>query len=67
MSDSCYRSLCKAVTWRLVGTADTFLISWLLTGQIVLATGIAFTEIMTKSALYWVHERLWNRCDIGRK
>ena len=45
----------------MVGTVDTFIISWILTGTIVLATGIAFTEIMTKTALYWVHERVWNK------
>ena len=60
-SDSAYRSLLKAISWRMVGTVDTFIISWILTGTIVLATGIAFTEIMTKTALYWVHERVWNK------
>jgi len=60
-SDSAYRSLLKAISWRMVGTIDTFIISWILTGTIVLATGIAFTEIMTKTALYWAHERVWTR------
>ena len=60
-SDSAYRSLLKAISWRVVGTIDTFIISWILTGTIVLATGIAFTEIMTKTALYWAHERVWTR------
>ena len=60
-SDSVYRSLLKAISWRMVGTIDTFIISWILTGTIVLATSIAFTEIMTKTALYWAHERVWTR------
>ena len=67
MSDSPYRSLAKAVSWRVTGTVDTFLISWLITGQLVMATGIAFTEIMTKVVLYWAHERVWNRIDLGRQ
>ncbi len=67
MSDSPYRSLAKAVSWRVTGTVDTFLISWLITGQLVMATGIAFTEIMTKVVLYWLHERVWNRIDLGRQ
>ena len=66
MSDTHYRSLSKAVTWRLLGTADTFIISWILTGEVALATGIAFTEIMTKAILYWFHERMWNKCNLGR-
>ena len=43
MSDSSYRSLAKAISWRVTGTIDTFVISWIITGEIKLATGIAFT------------------------
>ena len=67
MADSSVRSLAKAVSWRLTGTVDTFIISWLITGQVLLATGIAFTEIMTKVLLFWLHERVWNRISWGRE
>ena len=65
MSDTPVRSLAKAVSWRITGTIDTFLISWLITGQALLASGIALTEIMTKVGLYWLHERVWTRVDWG--
>jgi len=55
LSDTAVRSLVKAVTWRVTGTVDTFLISWLITGQILLASGIALTEIVTKILLFWLH------------
>ena len=67
MTDTPVRSLAKAVSWRVTGTIDTFLISWLITGQALLASGIAFTEIMTKILLFWAHERVWNRISWGRK
>jgi len=67
LADSSVRSLAKAVSWRLTGTVDTFIISWLITGQVLLATGIAFTEIMTKVLLFWLHERVWNRISWGRE
>ena len=67
MNDTPIRSLAKAVRWRVTGTIDTFLISWLITGQVLLASGIAFTEIMTKIALFWLHERVWNRVRWGRQ
>ena len=67
MSDSAVRSLAKAVSWRVTGTIDTFLISWLITGQVLLASGIALTEIMTKIFLFWMHERVWNKISWGRK
>ena len=66
MSDQTIRSLTKAVSWRITGTIDTFLISWLITGQALLASGIALTEIMTKIFLFWAHERVWNKVKWGR-
>ena len=66
MSDTPIRSLAKAVSWRITGTVDTFLISWLITGQVLLASGIALTEIMTKVILFWLHERVWNKINWGR-
>ena len=61
-----YRSLVKAISWRVTGTCDTVLISWLITGQIKAALGIGFVELFTKIGLYYVHERVWNRLDFGR-
>jgi len=58
--DSRVRSLIKAISWRLTGTIDTFIVSWFVTGTLTLATGIAFTEVFTKVFLYWLHERIWN-------
>lgn len=66
MSDTKSRSLAKAISWRITGTADTFLISWLITGEPLLATGIAVTEVVTKVFLYWGHERVWNRVTWGK-
>lgn len=57
--DSHGRALAKAVTWRAVGTADTFVWSWLITHEPVSAGAIASTEVFTKIALYYIHERLW--------
>jgi len=67
LSDTAVRSLAKAISWRVTGTIDTFLISWLITGHVLLATGIAFTEIMTKVFLFWLHERVWNRITWGQQ
>ena len=64
--DSNLRSLVKAVSWRALGTMDTFLLSWLITGEVKLAAAIGGTEVITKMALYWFHERMWNRITWGR-
>jgi uncharacterized membrane protein len=60
------RSLAKAITWRLTGTMDTFLVSWFITGTLTLATGIALTEVFTKVFLFWFHERIWNKVKWGK-
>jgi uncharacterized membrane protein len=66
LSDTAGRSLAKAISWRVTGTLDTFIISWIITGQIALAGGIALTEVITKVVLYWLHERVWNRVEWGK-
>jgi uncharacterized membrane protein len=66
LNDTGIRSLVKAISWRVTGTVDTFIISWLITGEILLASGIAFTEILTKIFLFWLHERVWNRISWGK-
>lgn len=57
--DSHGRAVTKAVTWRAIGTADTFVWSWLITHEPVHAGAIASMEVVTKIFLYYVHERLW--------
>jgi len=53
------RSIAKAMSWRATGSIDTFVISWLITGNTGIAGSIAVTEIVTKVAFYYFHERAW--------
>jgi uncharacterized membrane protein len=61
------RSLVKAVTWRITGSIDTFVISLILTGHLAVAGSIAATELLTKIALYYFHERIWAAVSWGRR
>lgn len=54
------RHLAKTITWRILATSDTFLIAWIITGQIDWAAGIASIEVITKMFLYYWHERVWH-------
>ena len=47
------RSLVKAVSWRIVGSLDTFIISWVVTGKLRYAGMILGVETFTKIALYY--------------
>ena len=53
------RHIAKALSWRVVGTIDTFLLAWLITGSVELGALVGGTEVITKTILYYVHERVW--------
>jgi len=61
------RSVLKAVSWRTLGTLDTFAISWFMTGRVEIAGSIAGLEIITKIAWYYFHERVWAAISWGRR
>ena len=65
--ESISRSALKAISWRLVGTLDTILIAYFITGTISQALSIGFIEWGTKIVLYFFHERLWNKLRLGKK
>jgi len=58
-SDSHKRSITKAISWRVLGTADTLLLSYIFTGSLVVAGSIASAESVTKIVLFYLHERAW--------
>ena len=57
--DSNRKSFFKTMSWRVIATATTFVISWLVTGSVALGAGIATIEFWAKLVLYYGHERLW--------
>ena len=65
MKSPAKRSLAKTISWRILATTDTFIISWLITGELFFASAIASLEILTKTVLYYFHERGWNKIRWG--
>ncbi len=64
--DSHLRSFIKAVSWRIVGSLDTFMLSLLVTGRMGYAISIASVEAVTKIGLFYLHERAWRLVPWGR-
>ena len=58
------RHLLKAISWRFFGSSTTFLLSWLVTGNMIIGLSISGIETFTKIVLYYLHERLWFKTDI---
>jgi uncharacterized membrane protein len=67
VSDSHVRSVSKAISWRIIGTIDTFVITLVITGNFVIAGSIASVESVSKIILYYLHERVWSNVALGRK
>ena len=75
------RSIAKAVSWRVVGTLDTLVLSFVILTYLGplfgledasaadnarIAISIALTEVATKLTLYYLHERFWARLHWDR-
>ncbi len=64
-AESISRSAVKTVSWRVIGTVDTIIISWIITGETQLAISIGSIELFSKLLLFFVHERAWNLIKWG--
>lgn len=63
--ESHLRSVLKGVSWRVVGTLDTMVLSYVFTGSLKIAAAIGGTEVITKIFLYYLHERAWQLAPRG--
>ena len=59
------RHIAKTVTWRFIGTIDTMLLAWIISGNPLTGLKIGFAEVITKMLLYYLHERVWYKMDFG--
>jgi len=66
LNDSHARSIVKALSWRLTGSFATFLIAWIIGGDLGIASTIAVIQIVANTLLYYFHERVWNLVTWGR-
>lgn len=53
------RHIAKTISWRVVGTLDTIILSGIITGSWELGLAIGGVEVFTKMILYYLHERAW--------
>ena len=67
VKDANKRHIYKTFSWRIVGTLDTVIISWVITGNPLMGLSIGLVEVLTKMLLYYIHERMWYKIDFGIK
>jgi len=66
MSDTKTRSIVKTISWRLTGTLCTFLISWIILGDIATSGAIAGIQLTFNTIVFYFHERIWNIIKWGK-
>ena len=54
------RTIIKTLTWRVTASLTTFVIAWVLTGDLLIGATIGSIEAIAKIFLYYFHERIWN-------
>ena len=65
--ESHYRSLAKAISWRVVALIVTGSVVWGITGEIAFAVTVGILDAAVKIGLYYLHERAWDRLKFGRR
>ena len=65
IAESNKRHILKTFSWRAIGTLDTILLSWIISGNPLTGLKIGGAEVGTKMILYYLHEKLWYRINFG--
>ena len=64
--DTHRRSFLKTISWRLVATVITAVVTLALTGRIDYAVTVGLGDTFVKFFIYFLHERMWSRIRFGR-
>ena len=65
IADSNKRHIIKTFSWRGIGTLDTILFGWIITGNPFTGLKIGGIETASKMLLYFAHEKLWYKINFG--
>ncbi len=66
MKEKHYRSIVKGFSYRIFGTMATISISYAATGNSGTALSIGLADVAVKVAIYYFHERAWNKIPLGK-
>jgi uncharacterized membrane protein len=61
------RTLIKSITWRIIAVIVAFVVAYAFTHKPVESGGIAITANIINMIAYYIHERVWNKINFGRK
>ena len=58
------RHIAKSISWRFIGTIDTFFFAWVITGDLNEGLNLSGITTITKLIWYYIHERIWVKSSI---
>lgn len=58
------RHIAKSISWRIIGTLDTLVFAWLITGDFNEGLNISGITTLTKLIWYYIHERIWFKSSV---
>jgi len=64
--ESHFRSIMKAISWRALATCTTVLLVFIFTRRLVVSIEVGMAELVIKTFLYYLHERLWEGIRFGK-
>jgi uncharacterized membrane protein len=64
--DTHKRSIAKTISWRVVATIVTGVVTYLLTGRLDFAVTVGLADTLVKFFIYYAHERIWTRIWYGK-
>ena len=59
------RHVAKTITWRIVATLSTVILTWIISGDPLVGLTVGGWEFFIKMFLYYAHERVWYRVNFG--
>jgi adenylylsulfate kinase len=66
MQESHFRSIMKGVTWRVIASATTMTVVYVVTGSLELMASVGIVDITAKIFFYYMHERMWGKVKWGK-
>ena len=59
------RHVAKSLSWRFIGSLDTLLFAWLVTGNFSDGLNVSLVTTITKLVWYYIHEQFWFKSSVA--
>ena len=65
MNETHKRSIVKGISWRIIASATTMIVVFIITGNLALVASVGLVDVSAKVFFYYLHERVWGRVHWG--